>query len=83
MRFSEKVVKTFNLIEANIFKNYGAKDVKLSYSNYRRRIDLLNDVLPLILKGLKMLNAGSVLGTQVINGPSLNDIKSKAYKSDH
>ena len=54
MRFSEKVVKTFNLIEANIFKNYVAEDVELFYSDYRRRVELLNDILRLMPKDSKV-----------------------------
>ncbi|MEZ0345373.1 MAG: hypothetical protein ABWK01_02325 [Infirmifilum sp.] len=62
MRFSKEVIEVLNFIEANILKHYSTEDVQLFYGDYRRRVELLNDILHLISKGAKVLDAGSAPG---------------------
>ena len=59
MRFSEKVIEVLNFIETNILKHYSAEDVQLFYGDYRRRVELLSDMLHLTPEGAKVLDAGS------------------------
>jgi len=62
MRLSKEVIEALNFIEANILKHYGTEDVQLFYGDYRRRVELLSDMLHLTPKGARVLDAGSAPG---------------------
>ena len=51
MGFKESI-KSLNDIESTVLPHYEAsRDIKLFYSDYRRRVELLNDILNLVPKG--------------------------------
>jgi len=62
MWLSEKIAEVLNFIEISILKHYNAEDVQLFYGDYRRRAELLSDILRLIPEGAKVLDAGSAPG---------------------
>ena len=62
MGFKESI-KSLNDIESTVLPHYKAsRDIKLFYSDFRRRVELLNDILNLVPKGARVLDAGSAPG---------------------
>ena len=51
MKFFKKVIEVLNFIETDILNHYSAEDVQLFYGDYRRRAELLSDILHLIPEG--------------------------------
>jgi len=57
-----EIVKVLNYIERGILSKFNEDDIQLFYGDYRRRAELLKDVVHLIPKNAMILDAGSSPG---------------------
>jgi len=86
-RISSKILKVLNYIETEILPKFNEDDIQMFYGDYKRRAELLEEVVHLIPKNATILDAGSspgfnslalkMLGYNVISV----DINPEPYKS--